>query len=99
LAALAKCLAAARNPVLVVGAGLDAAPGGFEAGVAVAERQNLPVWLAPNGSRVGFPTDHPHFRGSLPAGIAWLSKTLAGHDLILVVGAEVFAYYPYAPGS
>src|SRR5271156_5621975 len=24
---------------------------------------------------------------------------LAGHDLILVVGAEVFAYYPYAPGS
>lgn len=99
LAALAKCLAAARNPVLVVGAGLDAAAGGFEAGVAVAERQNLPVWLAPNASRVGFPTDHPRFRGSLPAGIAWLSETLAGHDLILVVGAEVFAYYPYAPGS
>jgi benzoylformate decarboxylase len=96
---LAKRLAAARNPVLVVGAGLDAAPGGFGAGVALAERQNLPVWLAPNTSRVGFPTDHPNFRGSLPTGIAWLSESLAGHDLILVAGAPVFQYYPYAPGN
>ncbi|MDT5237453.1 MAG: benzoylformate decarboxylase [Mycobacterium sp.] len=99
LRALAKRLAAARNPVLVVGAGLDAAPGGFEAGVALAERQNLPVWLAPNSSRVGFPTDRAHFRGSLPAGIAWLSESLAGHDLVLVVGAPVFQYYPYVPGN
>jgi benzoylformate decarboxylase len=68
-------------------------------GVALAHRQNLPVWLAPNSSRVGFPTDHPHFRGSLPAGIAWLSASLAGHDLILVAGAPVFQYYPYAPGN
>jgi benzoylformate decarboxylase len=99
LNALAKRLTAARNPVLVVGAGLDAAPGGFEAGVALAETQNLPVWLAPNTSRVGFPTDHAHFRGSLPAGIGWLSESLAGHDLILVAGAPVFQYYPYAPGN
>jgi benzoylformate decarboxylase len=99
LHALAKRLTAAHNPVLVVGAGMDAAPDGLEAGVALAERQNLPVWLAPNTSRVGFPTDHAHFRGSLPAGIAWLSESLAGHDLILVAGAPVFQYYPYAPGS
>ena len=99
LHALAKRLTAAHNPVLVAGAGLDATPGGFEAGIALAHRQNLPVWLAPNSSRVGFPTDHPHFRGSLPAGIAWLSESLAGHDLILVAGAPVFQYYPYAPGN
>jgi benzoylformate decarboxylase len=99
LHALAKRLRAARNPVLVVGAGLDAAPGGLEAGVALAERQNLPVWLAPNTSRVGFRTDHANFRGSLPAGIAWLSESLAGHDLVLVVGTPVFQYYPYAPGN
>jgi benzoylformate decarboxylase len=85
--------------VSVAGAGLDAVPGGLGAGVALAERQNLPVWLAPNTSRVGFPTDHANFRGSLPAGIAWLSESLAGHDLVLVVGAPVFQYYPYAPGS
>jgi benzoylformate decarboxylase len=47
---LAGRLTAARNPVLVVGAGLDAAPGGFEAAVALAERQHLPVWLAPDTS-------------------------------------------------
>jgi benzoylformate decarboxylase len=99
LNALAKRLTAARNPVLVVGAGLDTAAGGFEAGVALAERQNLPVWLAPNTSRVGFPTEHAHFRGSIPAGIAWLSESLAGHDLILVAGAPVLRYYPYVPGS
>jgi benzoylformate decarboxylase len=97
LHALAKRLTAAHNPVL--GAGLDAAPGGLEAGVALAERQNLPVWLAPNTSRVGFPTEHGHFRGSIPAGIAWLSESLAGHDLILVAGAPVLRYYPYVPGS
>lgn len=96
---IARRLAAATNPVLVVGAGLDAAPGGFAAAVALAERQNLPVWLAPNASRVAFPTNHPNFRGSLPSGIAWLSNALTGHDLVLVAGAPVFQYYPYAPGE
>jgi benzoylformate decarboxylase len=96
---LAARLASARNPVLVVGAGLDAAPGGFAAAAALAERQNLPAWLAPDTSRVAFPTGHPNFRGSLPAGIAWVSDALAGHDLVLVAGAPVFQYYPYAPGS
>jgi benzoylformate decarboxylase len=96
---LAGRLTAARNPVLVVGAGLDAAPGGFEAAVALAERQHLPVWLAPDTSRVAFPTGHPNFRGALPAGIAWVADRLRGHDLVLVAGAPVFQYYPYAPGS
>jgi benzoylformate decarboxylase len=98
LLALASRLTKARNPVLVAGAGLDASPGGFEAAITLAERQSLPVWLAPNASRVGFPTDHPHFRGSLPTAIAWLSSALAGHDLVLVAGAPVFQYYPYASG-
>jgi benzoylformate decarboxylase len=98
LEALAARLAAAQDPVLVVGAGLDAAPGGFQAAIALAERQSLPVWLAPNASRVGFPTDHPYFRGSLPPAISWLSDALVGHDLVLVAGAPIFRYYPYAPG-
>src|SRR5579875_2046060 len=29
---------------------------------------------------------------------AAISQTLAGHDLILVVGSSVFPYYPYLPG-
>src|SRR5213075_2458007 len=53
---------------------------------------------APGGGRLGFPEDHPHFRGILPPAIGPLSQTLEGHDLILVVGAPVFSYYPNIPG-
>jgi benzoylformate decarboxylase len=105
LAELAGLLNAARNPVLVVGAGVDASPGGFAAAAELATLQALPLWLAPNASRVGCPTSHPHFRGALPSAIRWLSDALAGHDLIVVAGAPIFDYYPYdegpyiAPGS
>ena len=41
----------------------------------------------------------PLFRGILPPAIGPVAETLAGHDLILVAGASVFAYYPYIPGD
>jgi benzoylformate decarboxylase len=53
---------------------------------------------APGGGRLGFPEGHAHFRGVLPPAIGPVSETLAGRDLILVVGASVFPYYPYIPG-
>jgi benzoylformate decarboxylase len=28
-----------------------------------------------------------------------ISDRLAGHDLAVVIGAEVFRYYPYVPGD
>src|SRR5579875_2065094 len=71
-----------------------------EQAVALAEAQRLPVWATPatGGGRLGFPEDHPHFVGVLPPAIAAISQTLAGHDLILVVGSSVCPYYPYRPG-
>ena len=68
--------------------------------MALAERQRLPVWASPptGGGRLGFPEGHPQFRGSLPPAIGPVSETLAGHDLILVVGSSVFPYYPNIPG-
>ena len=36
--------------------------------------------------------------GVLPPAIGPVSETLAGHDLILVVGSSVFPYYPNIPG-
>ena len=36
--------------------------------------------------------------GVLPPAIGPLAQTLNGHDLILVVGTQVFPYYPYIPG-
>jgi len=99
LAELARRLADARSPILVAGPEIDAA-GAWEAAVELAEKQRLPVWAPPatGGSRLGFPEDHPQFVGVLPPAIGPLSQTLDGHDLVLVVGSSVFAYYPYLPG-
>jgi benzoylformate decarboxylase len=97
--ALAERLDAAANPVFVAGPDIDAS-GGWEAAVALAERQRLPVWAtpAPGGGKLGFPEGHPNFRGVLPPAIGPVAQTLEGHDLILVAGSSVFPYYPYIPG-
>jgi benzoylformate decarboxylase len=100
LAGLAARLDRAAAPALVAGPGIDTA-GVRASAVALAERLRVPVWAPPvtGGSRLGFPEDHPQFRGSLPPAIGPLAETLAGYDLILVVGSSVFAYYPYVAGS
>jgi len=96
---LAGHLDKAANPVLVAGPDVDAG-GGWDAAVGLAERQRLPVWAppAPGSGRIGFPEDHPNFRGVLPPAIGPVAQTLEGHDLILVAGSSVFPYYPYIPG-
>lgn len=94
---LAQRLAAARNPVLVVGAGIDA-DGAAPAAVVLAERCQLPVYGAPLEPRCGFPTVHPAWQGTLPATRAGVRKALEGHDLVLVVGAAVFRYHVSDPG-
>lgn len=97
--ALADRLDSASNPVLVIGSDVDAS-GAWDAAVALAERQRLPVWAtpAPGGGRIGFPESHPNFRGVLPPAIGPVAQTLEEHDLILVAGSSVFPYYPYVPG-
>jgi benzoylformate decarboxylase len=99
LAQVASALEAARNPVLVAGPEIDAS-GGWHHGIALVERQRLPVWAtpAPGGGRLGFPESHPNFVGILPPGIGAISETLKDHDLVLVAGSSVFPYYPYIPG-
>jgi benzoylformate decarboxylase len=97
---LAQNLEQAKNPVFVAGPDIDAS-GAWDAAIALVERQKLPVWAspAPGGGRIGFPESHQHFRGILPPAIGPLSETLAEHDLIVVAGAQVFAYYPNIPGK
>ena len=99
VAGLAARLAAARSPLLVAGPDLDAG-GGWDAAIALAEHQALPVWAspAPGGGRIGFPENHALFQGILPPAIGPLGQTLEGHDLVLVAGASVFSYYPNIPG-
>jgi benzoylformate decarboxylase len=97
--ALAERLAAATNPAMIAGPDVDAS-GGWDAAVALAERQRLPVWAtpAPGGGRLGFPEGHPSFRGTLPPAIGPLGQMLEGHDLVLAVGTSIFPYYPNIPG-
>jgi benzoylformate decarboxylase len=96
---LASRLASASNPVFVAGPDVDAS-GAWDAAIALAETQRLPVWAtpAPGGGRIGFPEDHPAFQGILAPAIGPVSEMLQGHDLILVAGSSVFPYYPNIPG-
>lgn len=94
---LAALIEEAQAPALVVGAGADSAKA-WAALVAVAEKLGCPVWQESFGARAGFPQDHSQFAGHLPFGRARLRETLAGHDLLLAVGAPVFRQYPYEPG-
>jgi benzoylformate decarboxylase len=91
-------LNAAKNPALVLGPEVDACRGNSHA-VRLAEKLRSPVWVAPSAPRCPFPTTHPHFRGLLPASIKRISAALSGHDVILVVGAPVFRYHQYEPGT
>ena len=70
LADLADRLQSAGNPVLIAGPDIDAS-GGWDAAIALAERQRLPVWASPatGGGRIGFPENHPQFLGVLPPAI------------------------------
>jgi benzoylformate decarboxylase len=99
LTELASRLEAASNPALIAGPEIDTS-GGWDAAIALAEKQRLPVWASPatGGSRLGFPEGHPQFVGVLPPAIGPLSETLKAHDLLLVIGSSVFPYYPYLPG-
>jgi benzoylformate decarboxylase len=67
--------------------------------VKFAEKLQAPVFLSPLTDRVSFPMSHPQFRGYLPMAIGPLSDRLRGFDLAVVVGAQVFRYYPFVAGS
>lgn len=98
LAPVIDALTGARSPALVIGGAVDHA-GGWDDAVALAERLRCAVWAAPGEGRPGFPETHPQYRGALPPAIKPLAQALSGHDVIVVVGAPVFRYYPYVPGE
>ncbi|QEE28876.1 benzoylformate decarboxylase [Terriglobus albidus] len=98
IALFADRIRKSQNPVLIYGPEIERS-GGWHAGIKFAERLNAPVYLAPLADRASFPQTHPQFRGMVPIAIGPLSKKLAGHDLIIVVGAQVFRYYPYIAGD
>ena len=93
---LAQALNGAQRPVIVAGAEIDQDNAG-DAMVALAERLAAPVWAAPFASRVTFPEEHQLFQGFLTASPEAISRTLIGHDVVLVIGAPVFTFH--VPGD
>lgn len=97
IAELASLLNSAQSTALIVGAGGDD-EATWGAVVALAERLACPVWQEAFGARAGFPQNHPQFAGHLPAGRSGLLSSLAGHDVLLAIGAPVFRQYGFEPG-
>jgi benzoylformate decarboxylase len=92
LAAVAEALAQCARPAFVVGAAL-ARDGAWTEIIALAERHRAKVWASPNSGRNSFPENHPLFAGFLAADREKIVASLAGNDLILVLGAPVFTYH------
>ena len=88
----------AKNPLLVLGPEVDRA-GGWTAGVAFAEKLGAPVRGSALADRTSFPENHRLYAGSMPMTIAGCSQVMKGHDLVIVIGAQVFRYYPYVSGE
>ena len=98
VAQFADAVNASTNPLLILGADI-ARSQAWDEGVKLAETLQAPVWMPPFCERTAFPETHPLYQGALPAAIGPLSEKIKGHDLVLVVGAPVFRYYPYVPGQ
>ncbi|MBK0112201.1 benzoylformate decarboxylase [Delftia sp. S67] len=94
---IGDALDAARAPALVVGAAVDRAQG-WDAVVALAERHQARVFVAPMSGRCSFPEDHPLFAGFLPAMRERIVQLLSGHDVVFAVGAAAFTYHVEGEG-
>ncbi|RIK98895.1 MAG: benzoylformate decarboxylase [Proteobacteria bacterium] len=95
---LAAALGASARPAFVVGPDVDKAEA-VDLMVWLAERAGAAVWVSPFSHRCSFPEDHPQFAGFLHASPAQLSDTLAGHDLVVVIGAPVFTFHVEGPAG
>ena len=97
LESIARELAGATRPALVVGAAVarDAA---WDEVIELAERHQARVWVSPLSARNSFPENHRLFAGFLAADRARIVASLQGHDVILVLGAPVFTYHVEGSG-
>jgi benzoylformate decarboxylase len=103
LRAIGDALDRSERPTIVVGAGVDRG-GAWDEVRTLAERHRARVFTAPMSARCGFAEDHPQFAGFLPAMREKIVASLAGSDLVLVLGAPAFTYHveghgPHVPAG
>ena len=95
--AIGTALDASERPAIIVGGAVDR-DGAWDQVVALAERHNARVWVAPMSGRCSFPEDHRLFAGFLPAMREKIVALLDGHDMLLALGAPVFTYHVEGAG-
>jgi benzoylformate decarboxylase len=93
---IAQALAAARSPVLIVGAGA-ATPDGRSALVRIAEMTGARVYGERLPVRSAFPTDHRQYLGMIGFSLSQLTTELGNADVVVVAGARKFASLLYTP--
>ncbi len=98
LASFAERISRARRPLLLLGPEVDR-DGGWDAGIAFAEKLKAPVYGSSLPDRISFPENHPLAQGPLPMTIAGVHDALRGYDLVIAIGAQVFRYYPFVAGD
>ena len=94
----AERITASHLPALIFGSDVDRAAG-WQAAVALAEKLKAAVYSSPLPDRASFPEEHPLYQGPVGMSLKTINERLAGHDLVVVIGAEVFRYYPYVAGD
>ena len=95
LAQASRLLAQAENPVMVVGDRV-AQSGGVAQVTRLAEQLGARVYAA-SFSEVNFPTSHGLYGGMLNLNNPSTRQQLAGADVVLAVGANVFNSFLYVP--
>jgi len=91
---ISEQLRAASNPALVVGYEVDVCDAFAEVG-ELARRLGSPAYAEPICSRSPIPEGLPNFAGDLLPQSAYIDSTLGGHDLVVLVGADL-TLYPYS---
>ena len=95
---VSRALDSSRNPALVAGPQIEE-DGGWNEMLALAEHLNADVYQDPIPCRWTFPRGHRLFRGGLLPAQQPLADQLARYDVVVVLGARIFLYYAYVPGS
>jgi benzoylformate decarboxylase len=95
IAKASQILSQAENPIIVIGDRI-AQSGAVSEMVQVAERLGARVYAAAF-SEVNFPTSHPLYSGMLNLNSPVTVRQLAGADVVLAVGTNVFSSFLYVP--
>jgi benzoylformate decarboxylase len=96
LATVASRLMKAQRPAILAGQEL-ATRDAFAEAAELAELLGAPVYGSSIPYTAPFPTEHPTFMGSFSRAQKQVRAALEGHDLLLVLGADLLRMSVYSP--